>query len=66
VLRAGSTGVTARELVHWARRQLSTYKAPRSVEIVAALPRSASGKVMWRELQEREFMRGGAADGGKA
>jgi fatty-acyl-CoA synthase len=76
VLRAGSTGVTARELMHWARRQLSAYKAPCSVELVAALPRSASGKVMWRELQEREFMRGGpthghalrggAADDGKA
>jgi fatty-acyl-CoA synthase len=27
---------------------------PRVVEFVDALPKSGSGKIMWRELQERE------------
>jgi fatty-acyl-CoA synthase len=27
---------------------------PRVIEFVDALPKSGSGKIMWRELQERE------------
>jgi acyl-CoA synthetase (AMP-forming)/AMP-acid ligase II len=34
---------------------MATYKAPRIVEIVEQLPRSATGKIAWRELQEREM-----------
>jgi fatty-acyl-CoA synthase len=34
---------------------MATYKAPRRVEFVDALPRTASGKLMWRALQEREW-----------
>ena len=33
---------------------MAAYKSPRIVQIVPSLPRSGSGKVMWRELQERE------------
>jgi fatty-acyl-CoA synthase len=33
---------------------MAVYKVPRLVEFVDALPRSGSGKVMWRQLQERE------------
>ncbi len=33
---------------------MAAYKCPRIVEFVASLPRSASGKVLWRELQARE------------
>ena len=31
---------------------MAAYKAPRLVEFVDALPKSGSGKVMWRLLQE--------------
>lgn len=41
-------------IIAWARERMATYKVPRSIEIVSALPRSAVGKVLWRELQERE------------
>jgi acyl-CoA synthetase (AMP-forming)/AMP-acid ligase II len=34
---------------------MAAYKAPRVVEIVDALPRSATGKIMWRELQDKEL-----------
>jgi fatty-acyl-CoA synthase len=54
VLRPDTPPPSARELITWTRRQLAAYKCPRIVEFVAALPRSASGKVMWRALQERE------------
>jgi len=43
------------ELVDWARTQMAAYKVPRKVEFVEALPRTASGKLMWRALQEREL-----------
>jgi fatty-acyl-CoA synthase len=36
---------------------MATYKAPRKIEFAAALPRTGSGKIQWRELQEKEFHR---------
>ncbi|MNV84575.1 long-chain-fatty-acid--CoA ligase [compost metagenome] len=33
---------------------MAAYKAPRIVQIVDALPKSATGKIAWRELQEQE------------
>jgi len=45
------------ELIGWARTQMAAYKVPRKIEFVEALPRTASGKLMWRALQEREFGR---------
>jgi fatty-acyl-CoA synthase len=43
------------ELIGWARTQMATYKVPRKIEFTEALPRTPSGKLMWRALQEREF-----------
>ena len=34
---------------------MAVYKMPRSVQFVDALPKSGSGKVMWRMLQEAEL-----------
>jgi fatty-acyl-CoA synthase len=34
---------------------MAAYKAPRIVEFVDTLPKSATGKVMWRTLQEKEM-----------
>ncbi len=45
VLQAGS-GATEAELIEWARAQMANYKVPRTVELVAALPVNAAGKVM--------------------
>jgi fatty-acyl-CoA synthase len=33
---------------------MAAYKSPRLVEFVESLPKSATGKVMWRALQEKE------------
>ena len=33
---------------------MAAYKVPRIVEFVESLPKSGSGKIQWRELQERE------------
>jgi long-chain acyl-CoA synthetase len=52
VARTG-TSPTADELVAFARERLAGYKLPRSIEFVAGLPRTPSGKVLKRELRER-------------
>jgi fatty-acyl-CoA synthase len=55
VLRAEHRGkVTEQEIVDWCRANMAVYKVPRIVEFTDALPRSGSGKVMWRSLQEAE------------
>jgi len=46
---------TPDEIVAWCRERMAAYKVPRIVEFADALPRSATGKIMWRELQEREL-----------
>ena len=42
------------DIIAWAREHMAAYKVPRMVEFVESLPKSGSGKVMWRLLQERE------------
>ncbi len=55
VLRTEARGHTAPEdIVAWAREHMAAYKVPRIVEFAESLPKSGSGKVMWRLLQERE------------
>ena len=54
VLRAGQS-LTEPDLISWAREHMAAYKVPHRVEFVEQLPKSATGKVMWRALQEKEF-----------
>ena len=61
VLREAARGrVDGAAIEAWAREQMAAYKVPRLVEFVEALPKSGSGKVMWRLLQEQEDARSGA------
>jgi long-chain acyl-CoA synthetase len=41
---------SATELIDWCRARLASAKVPRRIEFVAALPRTASGKVLHRPL----------------
>jgi fatty-acyl-CoA synthase len=41
--------------MQWAHAKMAAYKVPKLVEFVDALPKSATGKVMWRSLQEKEM-----------
>ena len=55
VLRAGQQGqVSEQDIIDWCRDNMAVYKAPRIVQFVDTLPKSGSGKVMWRALQEAE------------
>jgi len=40
---------------------MAAFKYPRVVEFVEQLPKTATGKVFWRKLQEEENRRGAAA-----
>jgi len=42
------------ELSAWARERMAIYKVPKLYHFVDSLPKSGSGKVQWRVLQERE------------
>ena len=54
VLRASHAHTTGEEIIQWCRDNMAVYKVPRVVQFVDALPKSGSGKVMWRALQEAE------------
>jgi acyl-CoA synthetase (AMP-forming)/AMP-acid ligase II len=51
VLRAGAAADPAALIAH-CRTLIAAYKAPKSVDFVAVLPRNPSGKVLRRELRE--------------
>jgi fatty-acyl-CoA synthase len=56
VLRGTHKGqVTEQDIIDWCRETMAVYKVPRVVEFIDALPKSGSGKVMWRALQEAEM-----------
>jgi fatty-acyl-CoA synthase len=55
VLRTEARGTAQPEdIIAWAREHMAAYKVPRIVEFADALPKSGSGKVMWRLLQEQQ------------
>ncbi|AOF84048.1 AMP-binding enzyme family protein [Hydrogenophaga sp. RAC07] len=55
VLRESHRATTSeQDILDWCREHMAVYKCPRTVEFVSALPKSGSGKVMWRLLQEQE------------
>ncbi|MBL4599530.1 MAG: AMP-binding protein [Rhizobiaceae bacterium] len=55
VLCSDATETNEQEFRSWAREHMSAYKVPRIVEFVKNLPKSGSGKILWRELQELEY-----------
>jgi fatty-acyl-CoA synthase len=54
VLRSTHKDTTGQDIIDWCRENMAVYKAPKVVQFVDALPKSGSGKVMWRSLQESE------------
>ena len=55
VLRADAKGKTEPDdITNWAKDHMAAYKVPKLVQFVDSLPKSGSGKVMWRLLQDQE------------
>jgi fatty-acyl-CoA synthase len=42
-------------IIEWAKSRMAAFKVPRVVEFVQELPKTATGKVLWRKLQEEEY-----------
>jgi hypothetical protein len=42
--------VSEQEIIDWCRENMAVYKVPRVVQFADSLPKSGSGKVMWRAL----------------
>jgi fatty-acyl-CoA synthase len=42
------------DISSWARERMAAFKVPRIVEFVQELPKTATGKILWRKLQEEE------------
>ena len=62
-LRSGMSA-TPEEIIDFAKQRMAAYKYPRLVEIVDEIPKNLSGKVLRRELREREKARMAAATHG--
>ncbi len=56
VCKPGET-VTAEEIIAFCRESLARYKVPRSVEFLTELPKSGVGKILRKELRQRELER---------
>ena len=56
VLTEASRGkVSEQDIIEWCKGKMAAYKYPRLVELRdTPLPKSATGKVQWRLLQEQE------------
>lgn len=39
------------DVIAWARERIAAFKAPKSVDVIPAMPRNASGKILRRELR---------------
>ena len=50
ILQSGAEANPA-EIIAWSKERMAGYKYPRMVEIVAALPMTATGKILKRELK---------------
>jgi long-chain acyl-CoA synthetase len=53
VVPKADAAITSEDILAFCRESLAPYKVPRRVNIVDALPRSATGKVLKRVLRER-------------
>ena len=54
VLKPDHQETTDKDIMLWARENMAVYKVPREVEFVEALPKGASGKVLWKVLQDKQ------------
>ncbi|MBF0099434.1 MAG: long-chain fatty acid--CoA ligase [Desulfobacterales bacterium] len=50
VLKNGQT-ITPEEIIEWSKKQMAAYKYPRIVEIRQALPMTATGKILKKDLK---------------
>ena len=50
VAKPGAT-IDEASVINWARERIAGFKVPKSIDIIAALPRNASGKILRKDLR---------------
>ena len=45
--------VSEKDIIAWSKDNLAAYEYPRVIKFVDTLPKTATGKILWRELQEQ-------------
>ena len=55
IVCAAGQQATADDIIAWCQQNMSAYKCPKLIEFVDSLPKSPTGKIMWRALQEQEW-----------
>lgn len=58
---AAKDRVSATDIIEWCKTRMAAYKYPRLVDFVGELPKLATGKIAWRQLQEAEWAKDRAA-----
>jgi fatty-acyl-CoA synthase len=54
IVRKPGAVIHPEEIITWAHEKMAAYKVPRLIEFVETLPKSGSGKIMWRLLQKKK------------
>jgi fatty-acyl-CoA synthase len=52
--------ISEQDIIDWAGQQMAAYRYPRVVEFVKELPKSGTGKIQWRQLQQKEREKAGS------
>ena len=59
VLKASHAGkVSEEDIINWCKEEMAAYKVPTYVEFMESLPRSPTGKLLWRVLQDEAWAKG--------
>jgi len=51
VVAKPGTSIDESDIIAWARERIAAFKAPRSIDVIDALPRNASGKILRKDLR---------------
>ena len=51
VVAKPGTSVEEADIIAWARERIAAFKCPRSIDVIDALPRNASGKILRKDLR---------------
>jgi len=54
VLKNSSKNTSSKDIIDWAREKMAAFKVPRVIEFVDELPKTSTGKILWRKLQDEE------------
>jgi fatty-acyl-CoA synthase len=57
VLKPDAGRTSEQDIIDWARHRMAAFKVPRVVQFADELPKTATGKILWRKLQEEENKR---------